>query len=99
MINQNVSINMKGSLVFNCFLNQGWGSDGTVWFASEMKALQSVCDHMEVFPPGHYYTATAGGTDKVRESVRIQLVHFMTQSFLTKRAWQSPFTKKGGRRR
>ena len=46
-------------------LYQGWGSDGTVWFASEMKALQSVCDHMEVFPPGHYYTATAGGTDKV----------------------------------
>ena len=29
-------------------LYQGWGSDGTVWFASEMKALQSVCDHMEV---------------------------------------------------
>ena len=46
-------------------MHQGWGSDGTVWFASEMKALQSVCDHMEVFPPGHYYTATAGGTDKV----------------------------------
>jgi asparagine synthase (glutamine-hydrolysing) len=45
-------------------LYMGWGSDGTVWFSSEMKSLQSVCDHVELFPPGHYYTASAGGTDK-----------------------------------
>ena len=36
-------------------LYMGWGSDGSVWFASEMKALQEHCDHFEAFPPGHYY--------------------------------------------
>ena len=47
-----------------------------MWFASEMKALQSVCDHMEVFPPGHYYTATAGGTiSKVRNGRGVDVDH------------------------
>ena len=36
-------------------LYMGWGSDGSIWFASEMKALQENCDHFEIFPPGHYY--------------------------------------------
>jgi len=36
----------------------GWGRDGSVWFASEMKALRDQCPRFEQFPPGHVY---AGG--------------------------------------
>jgi len=32
----------------------GYGSDGTVWFSSELKGLQKNCDHIALFPPGHY---------------------------------------------
>ncbi|XP_024358252.1 asparagine synthetase [glutamine-hydrolyzing] 2 [Physcomitrium patens] len=39
----------------------GWGADGTVWFASEMKALKDDCERLEVFPPGHIYSSKAGG--------------------------------------
>jgi len=33
----------------------GHGRDGSLWFASEMKALQTVCPRFEQFPPGHVY--------------------------------------------
>ena len=33
----------------------GWGDDGSVWFASEMKALAGVCQRFEAFPPGHLF--------------------------------------------
>lgn len=33
----------------------GYASDGSVWFASEMKALIRDCEQVSVFPPGHYY--------------------------------------------
>ena len=33
----------------------GRGQDGSVWFASEMKALTGVCQRFEPFPPGHLY--------------------------------------------
>merc|ERR1711963_297665 len=33
----------------------GYGVDGSVWFSSEMKAMQDNCSHYEIFPPGHYY--------------------------------------------
>jgi asparagine synthase (glutamine-hydrolysing) len=33
----------------------GHGRDGSLWFASEMKALRSVCPRFEQFPPGHVY--------------------------------------------
>jgi asparagine synthase (glutamine-hydrolysing) len=39
----------------------GWGSDGSVWFASEMKALKDDCERFEVFPPGHIYSSKSGG--------------------------------------
>eukprot|EP00249_Psilotum_nudum_P008395 c21247_g1_i2 orf=3-953(-) len=39
----------------------GWGLDGSVWFASEMKALKDDCVRFEVFPPGHIYSSRAGG--------------------------------------
>lgn len=36
-------------------LYMGWGKDGSIWFSSEMKAIQETCDNFELFPPGHYY--------------------------------------------
>ncbi|KAJ7525347.1 hypothetical protein O6H91_17G046600 [Diphasiastrum complanatum] len=39
----------------------GWGIDGSVWFASEMKALKDDCERFEIFPPGHIYSSKAGG--------------------------------------
>lgn len=33
-------------------------SDGSVWFASEMKSLNEDCDRIISFPPGCYYTST-----------------------------------------
>ena len=38
----------------------GYGADGSVWFASEMKALNSSCARFEVFPPGHFYSSKTG---------------------------------------
>lgn len=32
----------------------GYGKDGSVWFSSELKALQEHCDNFECFPPGSY---------------------------------------------
>ncbi len=39
-----------------------WGRDGegTLFVASEMKALFDICPKVEVFPPGHYYKASEG---------------------------------------
>jgi asparagine synthase (glutamine-hydrolysing) len=38
----------------------GWGLDGSVWFASEMKALKDDCERFEEFPPGHIYSSKQG---------------------------------------
>ncbi|GHT29376.1 asparagine synthase B [Planctomycetales bacterium] len=35
-------------------LYMGWDSAGTFFVASELKALEGVCDNIEQFPPGHY---------------------------------------------
>ncbi|CAJ2640309.1 asparagine synthetase, nodule [glutamine-hydrolyzing] [Trifolium pratense] len=35
----------------------GWGLDGSVWIASELKGLHDECEHFEVFPPGHLYSS------------------------------------------
>lgn len=32
----------------------GWGNDGSVWFASEMKSLVVHCARFQQFPPGHF---------------------------------------------
>lgn len=42
-------------------LYMGWGRDGSVWFASEMKALTAECDQFQAFPPGHIYSSKHGG--------------------------------------
>ncbi|GAB9469541.1 Asparagine synthase [Globisporangium polare] len=35
----------------------GYGADGSIWFASEMKALEHGCVRFEVFPPGNTFTS------------------------------------------
>ena len=39
-------------------LYMGWDAEGTLYFASELKALEGHCNKIEVFPPGHYYDGT-----------------------------------------
>lgn len=34
-----------------CSFYYGRGRDGSMWFASEMKALQDHCDQLDIFPP------------------------------------------------
>ncbi|KAH9614018.1 hypothetical protein KSS87_018545 [Heliosperma pusillum] len=41
-------------------LYMGWGLDGSVWFASEMKALSDDCEQFIAFPPGHIYSSKQG---------------------------------------
>lgn len=36
----------------------GYGADGSVWFASEMKAFSDECCRIETFPPGHLYDSS-----------------------------------------
>lgn len=38
----------------------GWGKDGSVWIASELKALATECARFEEFPPGCYYMSNKG---------------------------------------
>jgi asparagine synthase (glutamine-hydrolysing) len=43
-----------------CPLYWGKGADGSTWFASEMKALQAVCETFDIFPPGHVWRSATG---------------------------------------
>ena len=36
-------------------LYRGWDKNGTVYIASELKALEGTCTKIELFPPGHYW--------------------------------------------
>ncbi len=38
----------------------GHDSEGRLYFASELKALEGFCDEYEPFPPGHYYWSREG---------------------------------------
>jgi len=38
----------------------GYGADGSVWFASELKALAKDCARIEEFPPGHFFSTGTG---------------------------------------
>ncbi|PRP78892.1 hypothetical protein PROFUN_13331 [Planoprotostelium fungivorum] len=40
-----------------CSMYVGWGRDGSIWFASEMKALIEDCENYQEFPPGHYWSS------------------------------------------
>ena len=39
----------------------GYDTDGTIYVASELKALEGQCDHYEPFLPGHYYWSREPG--------------------------------------
>ena len=39
----------------------GYDADGTIYVASELKALEGNCDRYEVFPPGHYSSSLHNG--------------------------------------
>ena len=32
----------------------GWDKNHVVYIASELKALEGICEKIELFPPGHY---------------------------------------------
>ncbi len=38
----------------------GWDKFGTFYVASELKALEGVCNKIELFPPGHYFWSRTG---------------------------------------
>ncbi|PFH32730.1 putative asparagine synthetase [Besnoitia besnoiti] len=40
-----------------CPMYVGYASDGSMWFASELKALTRDCEQVTVFPPGHFYSS------------------------------------------
>ncbi len=41
-------------------LYMGWDKQGTFYVASELKALEGICNKIEVFPPGHYLYSKEG---------------------------------------
>ena len=45
----------------------GYDSDGTVYVASELKALEGQCEHYEPFLPGHYFL---GRTEELKKYYR-----------------------------
>ncbi len=46
-------------------LYYGFGQDGSVWFASELKAITDHCSVFAQFPPGCYYDSSIAGKDKI----------------------------------
>ena len=38
-------------------LYMGWDKFGTFYVASELKALEGICNKIEIFPPGHYMSS------------------------------------------
>ena len=45
----------------------GYDADGTVYVASELKALEGQCEHYEPFLPGHYYWSKEPGMKRYYE--------------------------------
>ena len=41
-------------------LYMGWDKHGTFYISSELKALEGICNKIEVFPPGHYLSSKEG---------------------------------------
>jgi asparagine synthase (glutamine-hydrolysing) len=42
-------------------LYMGWDNKGQFYVASELKALEGVCNNIREFPPGHYLSSKEGG--------------------------------------
>ena len=47
----------------------GYDADGTVYVASELKALEGQCERYEPFPPGHYLTNIEHSTLNIERSM------------------------------
>ncbi len=45
-------------------LYMGWDESGRFYVASELKSLEGVCNKIEVFPPGHYFSSEDGELKK-----------------------------------
>jgi asparagine synthase (glutamine-hydrolysing) len=43
-----------------CPMYWGQNKDGSIYIASELKALEGLCEDFSVFPPGYIYTSTHG---------------------------------------
>ena len=41
-------------------LYMGWDKKGTFYVSSELKALEGICNKIEIFPPGHYLSSKEG---------------------------------------
>ena len=45
-------------------LYMGWDKHGTFYVSSELKALEGVCNKIEIFPPGHLLSSKTGDVEK-----------------------------------
>ena len=45
-------------------LYMGWDKEGSFFVASELKALESYCHEIKLFPPGHYFSSENGQLTK-----------------------------------
>ena len=45
-------------------LYMGWDKEGNFFVASELKALESYCQEIKLFPPGHYFSSKDGQLNK-----------------------------------
>jgi len=43
-----------------CPLYYGWGKDGSLYVASELKAIHDSCVRFQEFPPGHFFSSRDG---------------------------------------
>ena len=63
----------------------GWSRDGSVWIASEMKALIDSCERFELFRPGHYYSSIDHKwTRQYRPDQLVDPVGYFTQKYQCK---------------
>ena len=69
----------------------GRDADGTVYCASELKALEGLCDTYEPFLPGHYYWSREGGMRRwyKRDWTDYEAVRNRYTSLPAEEAWQA----------
>jgi len=64
----------------------GWGDDGSIWIASEMKAIQDKCARLQQFPPGHVFSNKG---ENAFEFVRWYKPDYITTKTLPSAAYDS----------
>lgn len=62
-----------------CPLYWGTGADGSMWFASEMKALVGVCENFDIFPPVRAPRSGSSLAAQLQLWRRMRLVCVMSQ--------------------